>query len=260
MVKKENKKSQVTIFIIIAIIIVAALLIIFYPRININIFAQKSPQGYIEDCLKDDVDANLLKLENQGGSLNPENYVLYKDNRIEYLCYTNEYYTTCKMQQPFVKEHAENELKASLQDKSEKCINALAADYESKGYVVSKNTPAVSVEFVPHNIRIELTSNLVFKKGETTESYEKIVIAKKSDIYDFTMICESILNWEARYGDSAPESYMYYYPDLKVEKLKLGDGSKIYTLSNRGTNEKFLFASRSLSWPAGYNVNNEVVR
>ena len=64
------------------------------------------------------------------------------------------------------------------------------------------------------------------------------------------MLTSSILNWEARYGDSDIATYMTYYPNIKVEKYKQGDGSKIYILSSE--KDKFVFASRSLSWPAGY--------
>ena len=44
---------------------------------------------------------------------------------------------------------------------------------------------------------------------------------------------------------------MSYYPDLRMEKIKLSDGTKVYKLSNIVTKEEFIFASRSLSWPPG---------
>ena len=47
---------------------------------------------------------------------------------------------------------------------------------------------------------------------------------------------------------------MLLYPNIKVEKLKQEDGSKIYIITSRDTNEKFVFASRSLSWPAGFSL------
>ena len=34
----------------------------------------------------------IKKISLQGGSINPEHYYLYQDNKIEYLCYTNQYY------------------------------------------------------------------------------------------------------------------------------------------------------------------------
>jgi len=259
MVKKISKRGQLTIFIIVAIVIVAVIIILFYPRIQKTFFVPKTPQGFLESCVNEDLQKAVLKLENQGASLNPENYIYYNNNKVNYLCYTNEYYKTCTMQVPFVKEQFEKELKTAIEKKAEECVNSLVQDYRSKGYEVTSKKPEVSVELVLKNIKIEIALNLILKK-ENTESYEKLVILKDSDIYNLVSISESILNWEARYGDSAPETFMQYYPDLRIEKLKQGDGSKIYIVGNRETNENFIFATRSLSWPAGYNVNQETVK
>jgi len=76
-------------------------------------------------------------------------------------------------------------------------------------------------------------------------------------MYDLVMISTSILNFEARYGDSNPLSFMVYYPSLWIDKLKQGDGTKIYILTDLNTGESFTFASRSLSWPAGYGIGEK---
>ena len=73
-----------------------------------------------------------------------------------------------------------------------------------------------------------------------------------NNIYELTSIAESILNWEAQYGDVETMTYMSFYKDLKVEKYKQTDGSKIYILTNRNTGDKFQFATRSYAFPAGY--------
>ena len=65
------------------------------------------------------------------------------------------------------------------------------------------------------------------------------------------MISSSILNWEARYGDSETMNYMIYYPSIKVEKKKQGDGSTVYIITDRLDLDKFMFASRSMALPAG---------
>ena len=33
--------------------------------------------------------------------------------------------------------------------------------------------------------------------------------------------------------------------------MRLDEGSKIYTITSRNTGEKFVFATRSVAWPAG---------
>ena len=47
---------------------------------------------------------------------------------------------------------------------------------------------------------------------------------------------------------------MALYPQTKVEKLKQGDGTTIYKVSDRKTQESFNFAVRSLVFPPGYNL------
>jgi len=45
---------------------------------------------------------------------------------------------------------------------------------------------------------------------------------------------------------------MVLYPSTKVEKLKQGDGTTIYKISDRNTLESFNFASRSVVFAPGY--------
>jgi len=48
---------------------------------------------------------------------------------------------------------------------------------------------------------------------------------------------------------------MFLYPNLKVQKLKQGDGTKVYIIEDRNTKEKLQFATRSLVWPPGWGFN-----
>jgi len=45
---------------------------------------------------------------------------------------------------------------------------------------------------------------------------------------------------------------MSYYHGLKVEKLNQEEGSTLYILTDKDTENKFQFASRSVAWPIGY--------
>ena len=73
-------------------------------------------------------------------------------------------------------------------------------------------------------------------------------------MYDLIMTSVSIIDYESTYGDSETTLYMQYYPDLKIEKTKLSDGTTIYVLTNVISKESFTFASRSLAWPPGYGI------
>jgi len=248
----------VTIFIILAIVIAAVLLIIFYPRIKIYV-TPATPAGYVEDCVNERLGTFIEDSAGKGGRANPENFIMYQGKEIGYLCYTNEYYKMCVMQTPFLKQSFETEIEKYLAPIAEKCVNEMASDFQEKGYQAIVNSKNVSVEILPKNVKIIVNAPITLTK-ESTQSFNKFIIAKNSKMYDLLMISQSILNYEARYGDSNPETFMLYYPDIRVEKLKQGDGSKIYIVSDRNTNEKFVFATRSLSWPAGYGLDEKYVR
>jgi len=46
------------------------------------------------------------------------------------------------------------------------------------------------------------------------------------------MISTSIVDYESTYGDAETSLYVNYYPNLRIEKMKLGDGSTIYTVND----------------------------
>ena len=104
----DKKKGQVTIFIIIAVLVVAIGVAIYMlsPGIRTGITGEtKNPEQFIQTCLEDEIKDTVETLSLQGGSIEPEHYILYQDERIEYLCYTNEYYEKCVVQQPLLKSH-----------------------------------------------------------------------------------------------------------------------------------------------------------
>ena len=83
--KMMKKRAQVTVWIIIAILIVGALLVIFYPRIREGvgrIFIPSPPNVKVEECVDDYVEGAVDLVSRQGGSISPENSILYEDNNI----------------------------------------------------------------------------------------------------------------------------------------------------------------------------------
>ena len=143
-----------------------------------------------------------------------------------------------------------SDLKKYAEPKIKTCLNSFKESLERKGYSVSMKNPEISIELVPDNVLADLNISLSITKGRT-ETYEHIRTGVKSKIYNFVMIASSISNWEARYGDSETTNYMIYYPNLKVEKKKQGDGTTVYILTDRTSLDKFMFASRSIYIPAG---------
>jgi len=251
-----NKKGQVTIFIIVALLIVAigALVYILSPGLRSAIGQESNnPYEYLRTCIEEDAKNNIEIISSQGGSLNPEHYYLYEDSNIEYLCYTNQDYDTCIIQQPLLAQHIQSEIKNSIEGLVSQCFSAMSESFENKGYDVGLNQGDINVKLMPNQIDI-LFENYEFTttKGEV-ERYDSFKVdIKDNNLYELVSIARSILDWEATYGDAETTAYMNYYHDLKAEKKKQEDGTTIYILTNRDTENKFQFASRSGVWPSGY--------
>jgi hypothetical protein len=247
-----NKRGQVTLFIIIAIIIVAAMVIVIYPRIKAS-FIPTVPASSFEKCLMPSVTEAVDIVSKQGGSINPSLYYMYQGNKIEYLCYTYENYKTCVMQQPMLKKHVENEIASYVKPTAIACLSQLKTEMEGQGYTSQVNFKDVSVELASNDVQVTINTTASFTR-EGTQSFNKFVVSESSKLYELVMLSTSILNSEALYGDSEITTYMIYYPNIKLEKLKQGDGSKVYILNDTTTQDTFQFATRSLAWPGGFKI------
>ncbi|MDP3881281.1 MAG: hypothetical protein Q8Q31_00170 [Nanoarchaeota archaeon] len=248
----DNKRGQVAIFVIIALIIIAVILVIFlYPKIGPRPPAEElSPETYLKKCIEPVFMPTMERLSKNGGYFNPEGALEYKGEKIKYLCYTREYYTTCVIQQPMIKENYEKELKEVLDPKAKECVQSLKEQYEKSGYQIINDKAEINVSILPKRIILSFLAPMTISK-DNTRTFNEINIELKSELYDLLLTSTSILEFESTLGDSEITAYSAYYPDLIIKKDKLSEGSKVYTLRNVVTNESFRFASRSLSWPPG---------
>lgn len=249
------KKGQVTVFVIIGIVIViiGVLIYLFYPKIEAWFIGPEiNPNGFMQNCIGEEIKNNLELVSSQGGSINPGHYILYKDQKIEYLCYTEEYYLTCVMQQPMLKRHIETEIENQIKNKAKECFNSMREEYNR--YNPELIEGEINVELLPNKIVTTFNSTLTIT-DDTTQRYEKFIVSIDNNLYELVNIANSILNWEAAYGDAETTTYMNYYPNIKVEKDKQLDGSTVYIITDRDTKDKLQFASRSVAWPPGYGSN-----
>jgi hypothetical protein len=251
------KKGQIAIFVIIGLVIVflAVILYFFYPDIRGLFGGDISPEQYLRSCVEEDIQSSVDLLAKQGGYANPEGYILYKGERIKYLCYTAGYYKTCIVQQPMIKGHFEEELGEMIKTKAATCVQELEVNLERRGYTVSRTGGISSdVEIIPGTIRIKINSPMSITK-ESTQVFSEFNVNIPSEMYTLLMLATSIIDYESTYGEAETSLYVDYYPNIRIEKMKLGDGSTIYSVEDVRIDEKFTFASRSLAWPPGYGTD-----
>jgi len=251
-----NKRGQIAIFVIVALVIVGVILVIFaYPRLSSIITPSEfSPEQYLRDCIQPDVTSAVTLLAKQGGEQNPEGYINYDSTKVKYLCYISGYYQPCLVMQPLLVTHFENEISKILTPKANACAKSLITEYESRGYTVSTSGLTSNISLGLGKVIIEFNAPMTITSADTTRTFSKFDASVDSKIYDLLSIATSIIDYESTYGDSETTTYLSYYPDLRIDKIKLEDGVKIYKLTNVVTNDMFQFATRSLVWPPGYGL------
>ncbi len=254
----EKKRGQVTIFIIVGIVIVAlgVLVFTFFPEISSTLgLGASNPQEFMQGCMQNSIRDAVEKLSLQGGSVEPEHYFLYENSKVDYLCYTREYYVTCAVQRPLLEEYVEEQIKEAVKDKADECLVDLKSSYERKGYSVEVLDGDFNIEIFPERVLADFNNSIILEKSDA-EKYDFMRVSLNSNLYGFLVIADSVMRMEAEFGDSETTFYMDYYRDLKMEKKKQSDGTTIYILTKRTSREKFQFASRSLAWPPGYGSSS----
>ena len=252
----RSKRSQVTVFIIIGLVVIAVGVLVYFlfPGIKTSFgVEEETPYQFVEGCLDQDfLQETINDISLQGGSLNPEHYLVYNGDNLEYLCYTNEYLKPCVVQQPILIGHIESEIENAVRQDADVCLDLMKTHYEEQGYEVNLRKGGMEVELLPQRIVFRFNSTLVLSKDGDTQNYNLFRVVLNNNLYELAKIASSIVEWETRYGDAETTLYMSYYRDLKVEKKIQTEGSTAYILTDRPSGFKFQFASRSMPWPPGY--------
>jgi hypothetical protein len=252
------KRGQLAITIIVALVIVGIVIILFaFPQINI-FAADVNPSSFLRNCIEPEVRDVKVVLSEQGGYSIPGNSVLYRGTEIEYLCYSAENYKPCVVQQPLLVEHVEREIKDFVEPRARQCVEDLKGQYERRGFIVQTDPGEIEVDVISGSIVVDFVAPMVVSKDENTQTFQKFGVAIDSEWYDLLSIAVSIIQFESTLGDSETTLYLQYYPDLRIDKTRRDDGSTIYKLSNVVTEDEFTFATRSLVWPAGYELEQLV--
>jgi len=248
MIKKMGKRGQVTIFVIIAIVIVVGILS-FYLFIKPTYFSDRSARVGFEGCISDAVEEAITELELKAFFINPEFTYPYNGGQLTYLCYTNDYYKTCTVQVPFLKNNFDSQMETLIRDKIDECYRGSIDELKSQGYEVTSGDVKYNVLIEPSIVRVEIDAPTTVG----AQQFARFNVGVSSPIYDMVMISTSILQFETKYGDADVDSMMNFYPDYKITKMKMSDGTTLYFVEHKELGNKFQFASRSLAWPAGYD-------
>ena len=243
-----EKRGQVTIFIILGIVIVAGILS-FFLWVQPTYFSEKGATIGFEGCVEDVVEDAIGELELKAGFMNPQFTYDYNGEKLTYLCYTNDYYKTCTVQVPFLKNAFDEQMEILIKDKVDACYENSVDELKAQGYSVISGDVNYDVLIEPSVVRVEIDA----PTSVGGQQFARFNVKVNAPTYDMVMIATSILQFETKYGDADTTSMMAFYPDYLIGKIKRGDGTTVYSLEHKVLGNKFQFASRSLAWPAGYD-------
>lgn len=246
--KRWNNQGQLTIFIIIAILVIAIVALFFaFPKLRTTFGIEKpeSPEKFIQTCLEDTIKEKADIISKQGGSIEPSPFILYQDEKIQYICYTPQKYQPCVVQIPFLEKHIEEQIKKNIEDEVDFCFNSLKQTYSEKGYITNLKKGEVLVELLPQKIVTTINNEFSFSKDEDSQRRETFRVVMNNNLYELVAIAQSIMDSEILLGDSFEQAYMEFYTWLKIEKERPSDDTTIYILTDRNTQGKFTFAVQS---------------
>ena len=249
-----QKRGQVTIFIVVAIII-AALILFSYFYLYPKYVSQADKRPILDRCIQDEIQKQIVSLSLDAGMPDSKFRYMYLDENISFICYTNEYYKPCVVQQPFLKEAFEKSLAKNMQPVIQQCYDRAISDLVARGNEVISGDIKTNLTIDPNGVSVLINAPTSVSSGEASVSFSKIRVNLASNIYTILMVANSLLQFESTYGDSDTSSFMYYYPDLNVQKIRRDDSVKIYIITDK-KDIKYKFASRSYAWPPGYGSTN----
>ena len=252
-----NKKAQVAIFIIIAVLVVGIIIFFFFFRSKIDFGLgqsgkpEKDPESYINLCIKPKVEEAVKLISSQGGYVNNSLNKNIDGEKISYLCYQQNYYISCVNQEPMLISHLEEEIKNYIKDDVDGCLAELKNELVKQNYEVSISNGDFNVQLVPKKVLVNINRKIEITKSGETSRYEKFQSVIPSRIYELALVVQEITSQEARFCNFEQGGYMLFYSNFDIDKFRTGDGTTLYTIKHRKTNEEFKFAVRSCVIPPG---------
>jgi hypothetical protein len=251
------KRGQTTIFIIVGIIIVAIIIlsIIFKPKITELLTQEVNPNEFLSTCLSESSKQVLEDLSLEGGSFAPYKTFTFnneKTRNISYLCYTQNYYSSCTSQKPMLINYLKQKIKEELEDDVPVCFQGLISSLEKRGYKTNLKYEDFDINLEPEKLKININATLTQTK-EQTLTFEDFEIQVPTKFYKNAILAQEIAYQEARFCHFNVLGYMMTYDEFKIDEFKTSDLEKIYTIINKQTKEKFRFAIRGCVIPPGIN-------
>ena len=252
-----NKRGQVTIFVIVGIVIVISVFLVFYflgDRIKRQteveaVFDESSLeplQDYVGDCIEKHGNEAIELIDKGGGNIEPGFYQMYHQEKLNLLCYTEEY-NACVNRRPFLSSYIEEEINNYLLEKLSECVDLSAI--RNEGYTVQEGDIDVQTSIGKYNTIINVDYPITIIKGDNSISENRFsktfnvplgkILEAVKDIIEFDSDVNRlpIFNFDV-------VSYAYRTNgevEIQVDSI---EDSKIYKVNLRDSPYVFQFATK----------------
>jgi|SRR3989344_3267842 len=251
----NSKKGQVTIFIIVAVLIVIAFVLFFVLRSKIGIISpdifNENPEGYIDHCLKPKLEEAVDLVSKQGGYIQPVLFKTFENESIAYLCYQENFYLSCINQESVLIQHLKDEIKGYIDAEMNDCFNEMKSDYEEEGNSVTLGLLDYDIVLESAKVIVDMRREVTINYADETKQLNSFQSILRNPLYDLAIVAQEINNQEARFCSFNQEGFMLLYSSFDIDKLRLGEGTTIYTIADKKSGEFFRFAVRSCVLPPG---------
>jgi len=248
------KKAQLTIFIIFGIILVATIVFLFLlygPELNILRQKTSSPVEYLTICVEDAIkESEKNFFENgflKGSTLNYK----YKLQTIPFLCYSTEFYMPCVPQNPLFIEAIRKKMENFVSRELSRCVLTLKEDYEKRGYLFGHSNFELSLAFNELEFFYSAKMNINISKGGKAILVSTREGSIPSSLPKLLRTAETIVNYETSFCEFNHIAWQASNKDIRIERFRGGDQTKVYSLGHRNSEEKIKFAIRTCVMPAG---------
>jgi len=149
-------------------------------------------------------------------------------------------------------EHIEKEITDYIKPEIETCFSDLKQELEKRNYEIDEASINIKTELKTRKVLVTIDKKFQISKNEETRNFKQFKAQILHPIYDLANIALEISNQESKYCNFEYLGFMVFYPQYKIEKFRMSDSTKIYTITEKSSGKKFVFAVRSCAIPPGF--------
>lgn len=249
----QKMKGQVGIWVLVGLGVLAlfGLFLLLQRGPTVDVFQQDDVSAYITSCARTATREIVEQQLPRGGLVTGTPSFPYKNVSRLYLCYHRGYFEPCRMQHPFLLEETRQEMLAFITPRIRECFDQLKTTQEARGKEMSMQELVVNVSIVPETIVLQIERAVVVRSKGQTQQFHDFSTTLRSPLFDVLDIAREISNQEAQYCYFEYAGYSILYPRFQIDKTTLGEGTKVYTITERASKNQFVFGTRGCAIPPG---------